>query len=156
MSNSKLDFHIETFKSVVFWAVVLIAALYFSKPAVAADEVILANVIQSAPYYGEGQEYKKQCVALTDGNTKCFLMGQPPKYYATTFTNGRLQFTILTKAQFPHDVWFEVVRNCDGPEDDCVYKSAIMSKYQSPETMAIDEILSNEQRRYLNNPRRMY
>lgn len=156
METSKLNYQIELIKSVVFWAIVLIAALFITRPAQAADELLLVNVVQSEPYYGNGQEYKKECVQVDNGNTRCFLVGQPPKYYATTFTNGRQQFTILTKAQFPHDVWFEVVRNCDGPGDDCTYKSAIMSQYQSPETMAIDEILAREQRRYLNNPRRMY
>ena len=140
--------------AVIFWAVVLIIALFVTKPAQAADETLLVNVVQSSPYYGKNQKYNKECYELDNGNTRCFLVGETPKYYATTFTNGRQQFTILTVAQFPHDVWFEVIRNCDTGK--CKYKSAIMSKYQSPETLAIDEIISREQQKYLNNPRRLY
>lgn len=145
----------ESHNRVVFFLVFLsILSLYFTRPAEAADETVLVNVVQSTPYYGKNQKYNRECVQLTDGNTKCFLVPEMPDYYATTFTNGRIQFTILTAAQFPHDVWFNVVRNCDTGK--CEYKSAIMSEYQSPETMAIDEILAREQQRYLNNPRRMY
>jgi hypothetical protein len=135
-----------------FWTLAAIGALWSSSPK--ADEVVLANVISSTPYYGENQKYEKKCYLLDNGNTKCFLQGEKPKYYATTFTNGRVQFLILTKAQFPIDVWFEVTRDCSN--DPCTYKRAVMSKYQSPETLAIDEIQTREQRRYINDPRRMY
>lgn len=145
---------IRTVQAAVFWMVVLIGALFLTKPVYAADERLLAQVLTSSPYYGKNQKYEKECYALDDGNTKCWLMPQPPKYFATTFTNGRQQFTVLTTAQFPHDQWFDVVRNCDTGK--CYYKSAIVSEYQSPETRAIDEILTREQQRYLNNPRRLY
>lgn len=148
------DYHriIDQLASFIFWMLLLGLILRFGVPfAHAEDELVVANVVSSVPYYGKNQTYSKQCL---EGTNRCWLIGDPPKYYATTFTNGRVQFLILTVAQFPHDVWFDVIRNCDTGK--CVYKSAIMSKYQSPETLAIDEIVSREQTRYLQNPRRMY
>lgn len=138
--------------SFIFWMLIFGLVLRFGVPsAQAADETVVASVVSSVPYYGKNQTYSKQCL---EGTNRCWLVGDMPKYYATTFTNGRVQFLILTVAQFPHDVWFDVVRNCDTGK--CVYKSAIMSEYQSPETLAIDEILAREQNRYLQNPKRMY
>lgn len=145
----------EQLKSIIFWLVFFGCLLVFVDNAKAEDEVILANVIQSAPYYGEkGQEYIEQCDARSTPSRKCTWVGKPAEYFATTFTTGMEQITILTKSQFPHDIWFEITRNCDSGS--CKYKRAILSQYQSPETLAIDEILTSEQRRYQNNPRRMY
>lgn len=143
---------INVAKDAMFWIIVLLSLLWFTTPnAKAADEEIVAAVISSTPYYGKRQTYSKHCV---EGTTRCFLIGDTPQYYATTFTNGRVQFTVLTVAQFPIDVWFDVVRNCD--DGKCVYRSAIMSQYQSPESLAIDEIQKREQVRYLLDPKRMY
>ena len=147
-------------REIIYWtfSILIGTLLYFilTTPYVkAAEETILMNVSSSSPYYEHGQPYEKECIRVSNGHQKCFLVPQPPEYYATVFVNGRDQITILTKAQFPHDVWFDVVVDCK--EDDiCHYKSAIMSEYQSPETMAIDEIITNEQRKYLLNPRRLY
>ena len=140
--------------AVFFLTFLCLISLYFTRPAQAADEVVVANVVQSTPYYGKNQGYHKECITNEYGNEKCFLVGDMPKSYVTTFTNGREQFTMFTQVQFPHDVYFDVTRNCDSGR--CVYKSAIMSQYQSPETMAIDEIIAREQQRYLNDPRRLY
>lgn len=151
-SSERIDkFLAELFKSVVFWVVAAICFLSLSAVCYAEDEHILAAVVESNPYYGKSQNYSKRCI---EGTTRCWLIGDPPEYYATTFTNGRLQFTILTAAQFPHDLWFDIVRNCDSGK--CAYKSAVLSQYQSPETLAIDEIQKQEQLRYLLNPKRMY
>ena len=153
MTPSKEDQRFaELVKSVAFWAVALIGLLFITAPKVnAADEQILASVVSSSPYYGKRQNYTKHCVEGTD---RCFLIGDTPEYYVTTFTNGRAQLTVLTSAQFPIDVWFDIVRNCD--TGTCYYRSAIMSSYQSPESLAIDEIQKREQLRYLLNPKRMY
>ena len=138
-------------KSVIFWAVALATMLFFTGPVKAADDVVVAAVVESNPYYGANQEYVKYCKPDTH---KCWLVPMPAEWFATTFTNGREQFTILTKAQFPHDIWFDVTRNCDTGE--CTYKSAILSSYQSSETLAIQEILQREQQKYLQNPNRLY
>lgn len=153
MMNSQKDkFCSEIIKAVAFWFVAFVFALFFTAPkAEAADETVLASVISSSPYYGKRQNYTKHC---EEGTTRCFLIGDTPQYYATIFTNGRVQFTVLTAAQFPIDVWYNVVRNCD--TGTCYYRSAIMSDYQSPETLAIDEIQKREQIRYLLDPKRKY
>jgi hypothetical protein len=151
MSANTCHLNIATVKATLFWLIVLLSAAFFTAPVYADDEQILAQVSSSLPYYGKNQKYSKQCL---EGTSRCWLIGEPPKYYATTFTNGRQQFTILTLAQFPHDLWFDVVRNCDTGK--CYYHSAILSEYQSPETLAIQEILQREQHQYLNNPHRLY
>ena len=153
MTTSEKDkTYAKMISTVAFWIVAMVFCLFITGPnAQAADEEVLVSVISSYPYYGKRQNYTKHCV---EGTTRCFLIGDTPQYYATIFTNGRVQFTVLTAAQFPIDVWFNVVRNCD--TGTCYYRSAIMSEYQSPETLAIDEIQKREQLRYLLDPKRKY
>ncbi len=140
-----------TINAAIFWMVVLCSALFITAPAKAADDLVVAAVVESNPYYGANQQYVEYC---KPGTHKCWLVPMPAEWFATTFTNGREQFTILTKAQFPHDIWFDITRNCDTGE--CKYKSAILSSYQSSETLAIQEILQREQQKYLQNPNRLY
>jgi hypothetical protein len=146
----------EYVKNMIFNVIILFAFLFLvlkANEVHAEREEIWVTVIASEPYYGENQDYVRKCFK----NFGCKMEGVPAEFYATTFTNGRVQFTILTKAHFANSVWFDVVRDCATEErDECEYLSAKMSRYQSVETLAINEILTNEQRKYLLNPRRMY
>ena len=140
-------------KALGFWVVVLFILLVVTAPkAQAYEEVVTAAVVESTPWFNKNRQYTKQCFG--QGPNECEYVPAPPQYYRTTFQNGQHQITILTQVQFPVDVWFDLTRNCDNGE--CKYLRALPSKYQSPETLAIDEIMKKEQLRYLLRPQQMY
>ena len=136
-----------------FWIAVLFILLVATAPkAQAYEEVLTMSVVESTPWYNKNRQYSKQC--FDQGPNECEYVPAPPQYYQTTFQDGRRQVTILTQVQFPVDVWFDLTRNCDKSE--CKYLRALPSHYQSPETLAIDEIVKKEQIRYLLRPQQLY
>ena len=140
-------------KALGFWAIVLFGLLVLTAPkSYAYQEVVTASVVESAEWFNGSRQYTKQCFG--QGPNECEYVPAPAQYYRTTFQNGRHQITILTQVQFPVDVWFDLTRDCDKGE--CKYLRAIPSQYQSPESLAIDEITKKEQLRYLLRPNQMY
>lgn len=82
-----------------------------------ADEYLTVAVVDSNPYYGLNHEYIEQC-----NGSICKEIPGPPLYYLTTFTNGRVQFTIQTRMKLQFDSIYLIIRNCQG--EVCEYKSA--------------------------------
>ncbi len=137
-----------------FWAIILLGLLFLTAPikAVAYEEVVTMAVVESTPWFNKNRQYTKQCFG--QGPNECEYIPAPTEYYRTTFQDGKRQVSILTQVQFPVDVWFDLTRNCD--QGECKYLRAMPSQYQSPESLAIDEITKKEQLRYLLRPQQLY
>ena len=130
--------------AVAFFVVFFVGLLFLSCSAIAGEqEIVHAAVISSEPYFGKHQEYIKVC---QHSSFDCVFIGEEPTQYYTVFSNGTTQFAVLTDQPYPHDVWFDVERSCDGKQ--CDYTAATLSETQSPETMAIQEIYQNQQERF--------
>lgn len=144
---------LEQIKSVIFWVVAAIIGLIATLPnANAQAQIVTAAVISSDPWHGNSRSFTKKCFG-GEAN-ECKYVGADPEYFKTTFQGNGYQFTILTHVQMPVDVWFDVTRSCSN--GDCEYLKARPSKYQSPESLAIQEILLKEQIRYVTDPHRLY
>jgi hypothetical protein len=120
---------------------VMLCALGIFSNVVIAGEVVTAAVVFSDPHYpGGNQKYTRHCDRFG-----CTYIGEEATQFKTVFQNGFSQIVLITKRQLPQDVWYDLTRECDNSK--CTYTSVVVSDYQSPETLAIHEILDKERRR---------